>query len=290
MPSKNYKTAKAFRAALEARMAQQAASGKFSIERLRQQAAFDRFLARLFPDQNTDFMLKGGYAMELRLRHKARFSRDLDLTAKHEKNLSASAWQEKLQTLASNDLGDWFSFRIAESSMDLEGAPYEGYRFPIDARLDNRSFVKFHVDVAIGDAVLDDPVWVKGTPLLDFAGIPSPKIALLPAETHFAEKVHAYTRPRGDRLNSRVRDLIDIVLLLNEGLRDLSNVRGALESTFRRRNTHPLPAILPPPHDSWTKPYADIASEINLQNTLTSQEAFQKLSDYWTQLYPKGIA
>ncbi|MFA5975929.1 MAG: nucleotidyl transferase AbiEii/AbiGii toxin family protein [Elusimicrobiota bacterium] len=289
MEIRTYKTAEAFRAALETRLVARASSGGLTLARLRQQVAFDRFLARLFQDGNPDFMLKGGYAMELRLRHKARFSRDLDLTAKHEKHMDASAWREKLQMLATKDLGDWFSFRIAVSSMDLEGAPYTGYRFPVDARLSSRSFVKFHVDVASGDAVLDDPVWVKGSPLLDFAGIPSPTIALLPSETHFAEKIHAYTRPREGRLNSRVRDLIDIVLLLDEGLEDLDNVRGALESTFRRRKTHPLPDTLQPPHSTWTKPYADIAAEIGLR-TETAVDAFQKLSAYWTRLYPKGVS
>jgi predicted nucleotidyltransferase component of viral defense system len=259
-----------------------------SVERLRQEAAFDRFLARLFRKEDLNYLLKGGYAMELRLRHRARFSRDLDLAAKHEKGIrDPQSIQAKLQTLAAEDLGDWFTFRIGASSMDLEGAPYAGYRFPIDARLSNRTSAKFHVDVAIGDAVLDDPVWVRGSALLDFAGIPAPRIPLLPAETHFAEKIHAYTRPRTTGLNSRVRDLIDLILLLDEGLKKLDTVRRALNSTFTRRDTHPLPGELPEPHPSWTTSYADIATEINLASSPTARDAYHRLSAYWKELFPK---
>jgi predicted nucleotidyltransferase component of viral defense system len=288
MKAKTYQTAEAFRIALETRLAALAVSSGMSIERLRQQVAFDRFLARLFQgDDDPDFILKGGYAMELRLRHRARFSRDLDLCARHEKAASsAEEIQSRLQDPISKELGDWFAFQIGESTMDLEGAPDAGFRFPVDARLAGRTFAKFHVDVGIGDAVLDDPVWLKGNSLLTFAGIPDVSIALLPAETHFAEKIHAYTRPR-ERLNSRVRDLIDIVLLLDEGLKDLEAAHRSLESTFRRRDTHSLPKELPAPHPTWTKVYANLASEIGLKSAPTSDEAFEKLAAFWKKLFPK---
>jgi len=292
MEIRTFKTAKAFRASLEARLSGLATSGAgVTLERLRQQVGFDRFLARLFQDPNSDFLIKGGYAMELRLRHRARFSRDLDVAAKREIGISdPAALLDKLRDLVAKDLGDWFTFQIAEPSMELEGAPYAGFRFPVDVQLDGRTFLKFHVDVAIGDAVLDDPVWVKTGPLLDFAGIPSVSIAVLPSPTHFAEKIHAYTRPRKIGINSRVRDLIDMILLLDEGMGDPEAVRQALSSTFLRRNTHPLPKVLDAPHPTWTKRYADIAAEIGLQNTTTSEAAFQRLSAYWTQLYPKGVS
>jgi len=48
------------------------------IQRLRRQVAFDRLLARLFHENNPPWLLKGGYAMELRLKF-ARTTRDIDL-------------------------------------------------------------------------------------------------------------------------------------------------------------------------------------------------------------------
>jgi hypothetical protein len=127
---------------------------------------------------------------------------------------------------------------------------------------------------------------VKGTSLLEFAGIPSARIPILPAETHFAEKIHAYTRPRRTGINSRVRDLIDLILLLDEGFKEPAAVRQALRSTFMRRDSHPLPKELPEPHPSWTDTYAGIAAEINLTSTPTAQDAFRRLSSYWKTLFP----
>jgi predicted nucleotidyltransferase component of viral defense system len=289
MPHNTYKTAKAFRAALEARLTTRASSEKIPLDRLRQQAAFDRFLARLFQEEEPDFLLKGGYAMELRLRHRARFSRDMDLTAKHTKGMNDPAKiREQLQSRLSTDMGDWFFFLIGESSVDLDGPPYAGFRFPIEARLDERTFSKFNLDVAAGDAILCDPVWVTGAPLMDFAGIPPARVPLVPSETHFAEKIHAFTLPRQSGFNSRTKDLIDLILLIEEGFPDTDRVRQSLEATFRRRNTHKIPTELPPPHATWTPFYAAMAKEINLTSNPTAQKAFETLTHFWAQLFPKG--
>jgi Nucleotidyl transferase AbiEii toxin, Type IV TA system len=47
------------------------------LQRIRRQAAFDRLLCRLFAAPDAPWLLKGGYAMELRLKT-ARTSRDID--------------------------------------------------------------------------------------------------------------------------------------------------------------------------------------------------------------------
>jgi len=80
--ARRYKTAQALRTALEARLQEMARSRGTDIQRLRRRVAFDRFLARLFtvePPQRYPWFLKGGYAMELRMRH-ARATKDIDLT------------------------------------------------------------------------------------------------------------------------------------------------------------------------------------------------------------------
>ena len=73
-----YTTATAFRQALEARLANISLRDVIDIQRLRRQVAFDRLLCRLFRDSNAPWMLKGGYAMELRLAE-SRTTRDIDL-------------------------------------------------------------------------------------------------------------------------------------------------------------------------------------------------------------------
>jgi len=77
--SHRYATATAFRIALEARLKSLAQAEGIDLQRLRRQVSFDRLLARLFSEPNTPWLLKGGYAMELRLRS-ARTTKDIDLS------------------------------------------------------------------------------------------------------------------------------------------------------------------------------------------------------------------
>jgi hypothetical protein len=75
---KQYETAGGFCAALETRLQKRAHKETSDLQRLRRQVAFDRLLARLFPKGpkgKYPWMLKGGYAMELRIRS-ARTTKD----------------------------------------------------------------------------------------------------------------------------------------------------------------------------------------------------------------------
>ena len=75
-----YPTAARFRQALETRLLQRALREGTDVNRLRAQVAFERFLARLFI-VSEDLVLKGGYALEIRLSERARTTLDLDLSA-----------------------------------------------------------------------------------------------------------------------------------------------------------------------------------------------------------------
>src|SRR5258708_3758943 len=74
----NFKSATDFRKSLEARLKNLATSD--NLQRLRRKVAFDRLLARLFTSEKQQFFLKGGYAMELRIKT-ARATKDIDLTS-----------------------------------------------------------------------------------------------------------------------------------------------------------------------------------------------------------------
>ncbi|HKT36860.1 MAG TPA: hypothetical protein VJR48_00720, partial [Ktedonobacterales bacterium] len=58
--------------------------------------------------------------------------------------------REQLQDAAERNLHDGFVFRISALMADLDAAPYGGARYPIEARLDNRTFATFHLDVGVG--------------------------------------------------------------------------------------------------------------------------------------------
>ncbi len=287
---RQYKTARAFRAALEDRLNHLARTQGLDLTRLRRQVGFERFLARLFDEDDPPWLLKGGYAFELRLLEQARGTKDLDLTIPAPARIAPPdaeqlvAVRERLQAAGERDLGDWFVYRVGASMVDLDGAPSGGMRFPVEARLDNRPFARFHVDVGLGDAVIAAPEWVTGRNVLEFAEIPPARVAILPREQQFAEKVHAYTLPRGERVNNRVKDLVDMALLLELGLPEIEQVRRALHATFARRQTHILPASLVPPPETWREPYAELAAECGVRLT-TAEEAFAALAAYWELLW-----
>jgi hypothetical protein len=80
MPSpRTYTTAGAFRRALEERLKTASLSDQVDLNRLRRQVSFDRLLARLFREEPAPWVLKGGYALELRFKA-ARSTVDIDLT------------------------------------------------------------------------------------------------------------------------------------------------------------------------------------------------------------------
>ncbi len=225
--SRKYTSPGAFRQALEERVKTISRQEGMDFQRLCRQVAFDRFLARLVSEPTGDWILKGGYAMELRF-VTARSTRDLDFTLRAGSTESAL---DHLQRAGARDIGDFFSFRVGEAMMDLDAAPYGGARYPVEARLDGRTFVKFHVDVGIGDVIIEPFEILTTRDWLAFAEIAAPSITMIASEQQFAEKIHAYTVPRSSS-NSRVRDLVDLHLLVASGSLDASLCAEALRRTF----------------------------------------------------------
>ena len=141
---RTYTSAAGFRAALEGRLNKLAVEEGIDLKRVRRQVAFDCLLRRLFASANAPWLLKGGYAMELRIKA-ARTTRDVDL-ALMRLPVPSSGWEgnvgiilEMLREAGRMAPGDFFSFLVGEAVQDLDAAPYGGARFPIDARLAGRS-------------------------------------------------------------------------------------------------------------------------------------------------------
>ncbi|MBI4678308.1 MAG: nucleotidyl transferase AbiEii/AbiGii toxin family protein [Elusimicrobia bacterium] len=255
------------------------------IQRLRRQVAFDRLLARLFAEDAAPWVLKGGYAMELRIRE-ARATRDIDLVLKRApRDEGGQTVDERiraaLQDSADRDLQDHFAYVIGRRMKSLDAAPYGGARYPVEVRMAGRLFVRFHLDVALGDPVLEPLNVTKGRDWLGFAGISAGRFPTLSAEQYLAEKLHAYTLPR-TKPNSRVRDLVDMSLLLKLAELDHALVKKALRAVFDRRKTHPIPATLESPPKTWEAPYTDLAAGCKLPADI--EAAFQVIHVFWKGL------
>lgn len=275
--TREYRTAAAFKQALEQRLRTMSTSG-IDFARRRQLVVYDRFLARIALELGDAVTLKGGLAVELRI-ERARTTKDVDLrvTGSPEDILA------RLRAAARRDLGDFmvFTVRPDERHPDInnDGMQYDGMRFRAECGLAGKVYGRpFGVDVAFGDPILGEPEVIVADDSLGFAGIAPPSLRLYPVETHVAEKLHAYTLPRA-RPNSRVKDLPDLALIATAGALESSRLRAAIRQTFTFRGTHDVPVQLPEPPDSWELPYAAIAREDQLQWTSLT-EVFEAARDF----------
>jgi len=151
-----------------------------------------------------------------------------------------------MQGAAAVPFGDWFEFTFGPPAMDLTAAPYGGARYPVEARMDERVFARFHLDAGIGDVVSPPLETIVCRDWLGFAGIQPSRVRVIGREQQFAEKLHAYTLPRNSA-DSRVKDLVDMAFLIGSAALDRRRVADALHLTFERKGTHDLPASLIPP-------------------------------------------
>ena len=185
MPApRTYATAEAFRRALEGRLKRAAQTDRVDLIRLRRQVSFDRRLARLFHEEAAPWVLKGGYALELRFKA-ARATVDIDLTVRNIPGMNADQNQvlrAMLQTAANVPFVDWFEFVVGPASMDLTAAPYGGARYPVEARMDERTFARFHLDAGVGDVVMRPLETIVCRDWLGFAGIESSRVLMIVRE------------------------------------------------------------------------------------------------------------
>jgi len=260
-----YATPGAFRTALEQRLLTTAREADLPVIRLRKLVVFERLLARLLIVAPDRWLLKGALALDLRLGGRSRTTKDMDL-ARYDDEEAATADLLAAQAVA---LGDYFTFAIERTGrLDaaIEGA---AVRYHVAAALDGRPFEDVIVDIGFADSLTTAPETLRGPDLLRFAAIDPIAVPAVPIEQHVAEKVHAYTRIyAGERRSSRVKDLIDLVLIRFAIAFEADRIQGALRATFAQRGTHPLPAALPLPPADWGPAYRRLARGVGLDPDL----------------------
>ena len=152
------------------------------------------------------------------------------------------------------------------------------WRFHVDVEYENgRLFEPLRVDVGFADPWLGKAKMLIGPALLDFAGIAPATVHAISVEQHLAEKLHAYTRHYGLHASTRVKDLIDMALLINEVALNSDELARMLHDVFSARRTHNVPASLPAPPENWRPVYARLAA--NLPIPQTSDEAYRYVAN-----------
>ena len=261
-----YGDAVSFRQALEQRFKDSASGDAARLSRMRKRVAFERLLARLATVAPERWLLKGGFAIDLRLPDTARATLDIDIEWRGEQDrlidtlIDASA----LRT------ADFFAFSIERAATDDDR--FAGsQRFRVESSLAGRLFEAFPLDVGFergtrrGERLVSD--------LLGFAGIEPVAVLVIAGESHVAEKLHAYSRTYGDRPSTRVKDLVDLILIAAAIELDAATLSAEITATFDRRATHAVPTALTPPPADWSAPYRSLATEVGIPRAIRDGHA-----------------
>jgi len=202
--------------------------------------ALERFLYRLGQSAHADhFVLKGAMLFNLWYAMPHRPTRDVDLLGFGPSDLQsiAQAFREIVTVVGQDGIVfDAASVRVEEIR---KNAGYAGARVIVSAEL-ARARCKTQIDVGFGDAVTPGPVdAVYPVLLADFA---APRLRTYPIYTVIAEKLHAMVLL--GMTNSRLKDYLDLSVLLEREVLDPATLAAAIAATFTRRGTA-LPTELP---------------------------------------------
>jgi predicted nucleotidyltransferase component of viral defense system len=278
----------ALRTALEDRLRVRAEETGTSLARLRRRVVFERLLVRLEHATPGRWILKGGMALELRFRDRARSTKDIDLALRDPDDDGDVVRDLLIEALLADPEGDGFEFAVGTPLHlhdDEAGRP--GWRFHVDASLAGRRFDALRVDVVARPEEITGTERLALPGLLAFADLPPHDVEVVNRDQHFAEKLHALTRTYGDLPSSRTKDLVDLVLLVEDGLDPSPDLLRAVSHVFAERRTHAIPAEPPRPPAAWKERYARSAEELGLL-TPDLDSAMLLVQTFWWRTLEHG--
>jgi hypothetical protein len=205
------------------------------------------------------FTIKGGVALELRLRERARATKDIDLVL-HDSRADLAVALERAIALGFGD----FQFQRRREPIVLDNGTLN---VELAATYRGGAWTTVSVDIARaepGEAEVEllDAVAFQAT-----LGIAGPvHVPCLPLRFHIAQKLHGMTLPpRPGKRNERFRDLIDL-MLMEPLVSDYTGLREACEQVFASRATHAWPPLLELP-EHWRETYTKLATDLELPVT-----------------------
>lgn len=262
--SAQYATATAFRRALEDRLKTEAKSRGRSLEELRREFLFQRFLAMIFSAPDGQWVLKGGASLLMRLAD-ARFSKDLDLLRLGE--LSPEQALGELRELTAARDGDHLTFVVED------GVSYSRVNPVVEISVTayiGAKYGQFPIDLARELHLVAAPERIQPQPVVDLPGLPAvPELVVYPLPDQVADKVCAMFELYGESQSpsSRYRDLLDLALIVSTSELDGRQLALAVASETRRRKVS-MPAAMQLPGPNWPGGYAAIARRSRISTEL----------------------
>ena len=144
-----YETAGALRIALEQRLLNQSQESGISLDRLRRRVIFERVVARLETAEPRQWVLKGGMALEVRLRDDARLTKDIDMGLRSAISEAGELQERLVEAMSADPFTDRFVITVGPVSRLMEdGAGHVTWRAKVAAKLAGRPFGGVQLDVS----------------------------------------------------------------------------------------------------------------------------------------------
>lgn len=241
------------------------------------QARFDRFLSRVFAEgEDSEWLLKGGVSILARV-PRSRSTKDVDLASLHAADLAEA--ERALSDLVAVDLGDHLTFRLIASTPTGQGDNQPGIatqrltfaclEVDNDAQVDTIT-----VDVVVGPAPVGRVEVVEPANRLHLRRpLVTYPYRLYPVVDQIADKVCATidTNYPGGKRSSRVKDLVDLVVLAHTQSVELTELRTAIEA---KRVLSGIPSFehVDIPED-WNRTYPQTAAGVPTAEPYTAATA-----------------
>lgn len=255
----NQTEARRLQRSLNMRIKNLAQTREVSVQHLRFHLIFECFLRRVFADNQTTWVLKGGTALLMR-NGSGRFTQDIDLARD-------TLWEEpddvhhEFEEIARRPADDPFTFAVTSLHTKREPSP-DGYSAPtvevrLAARIGVTTFETIRIDVSPQRHTQNPIERVPVAPLLDTLIDGEAKcfhVLTTAIESHLADKICAMYEPHPSGRSNRFHDLADIIRIIQTQRFSAHKVFTTLSHEAARRRI-PRPQKLIPPGPHWEKEY-----------------------------------
>ena len=216
--------------------------------------ALDRASSRLGGPR---FIVKGGVALELRLRGHARATDDLDIVAVCDDDDLVTALDDALRE-------PWHECTFSRRP-ETRALGDKAVRVEVQIAYRSQRWGTVQVDLARPEGADTETERLPGIPLNVFGLAGPADIVCLSLRYHIAQKFHGLTKvPHHGGENDRFRDAVDLLLLKDlVSERELAAVREACEDTFSTRAEHRWPPDIALP-EPWRGPFMTMAASVGL--------------------------
>lgn len=235
----------------------------------------ERLLARVFTGTDSPWVLKGGTALLARVAD-ARWSRDVDLMTQQADLADAV---HALRRAAAREDEDMLTMTVTDTrkSMGTRQGPVVGTTLNVQVLSGTKQLTAIRIDLVAGSLMTGDPEHSSVRSRLELPGLESVPVRLYPVADHVADKVIATESTFGLYPSSRVRDLVDLVILGRTQTVGGVDLQRAIAGE-RLHQGMPVRDTFTPP-SQWEQRFAEAAARSPLTRGLRYAEAIEEVRE-----------